>query len=76
MTENYLRYRGIQATEELAKSTNAKTVIFGSGPSGLPLILGNAVENTSATSASNASPVAETKKPIAAAQTAKPPAPQ
>lgn len=76
MTENYLRYRGIQATEELAKSTNAKTVIFGSGPSGLPLILGNAVENTSASSASNASPVAETKKPIAAAQTAKPPAPQ
>jgi hypothetical protein len=46
MTENYLRYRGIQATEDLAKSGNAKTLIFGSGPSGLPLILGNAVENT------------------------------
>ncbi len=45
MTENYLRFRGIQATEELAKSTNAKTLIFGSGPSGLPLVLGNAVEN-------------------------------
>lgn len=46
MTENYLRYRGIQATEDLAKSGNAKTLIFGSGPSGLPLILGNATENT------------------------------
>lgn len=45
MTENYLRFRGIQATEELAKSANAKTLIFGSGPSGLPLVLGNAVEN-------------------------------
>jgi hypothetical protein len=45
MTENYLRFRGIQATEELAKSPNAKTLIFGSGPSGLPLVLGNAVEN-------------------------------
>lgn len=46
MTENYLRYRGIQATEELAKSANAKTLIFGSGPAGLPLVLGNAVEGT------------------------------
>lgn len=45
MSENYLRFRGIQATEELAKSMNAKTLIFGSGPSGLPLVLGNAVEN-------------------------------
>ncbi|MDP4908738.1 MAG: prohibitin family protein [Burkholderiaceae bacterium] len=45
MTENYLRFRGIQATEELAKSSNAKTLIFGSGPSGLPLVLGNAVDN-------------------------------
>jgi hypothetical protein len=44
LTENYLRYRGIEATEVLAKSTNAKTLIFGSGPSGLPLILGNAVD--------------------------------
>jgi prohibitin 1 len=73
MTERYLRYRGIQATEELAKSANAKTVIFGSGPSGLPLILGNAVENTSATSAA---PAVETQKPTPASQTAKPPAPK
>lgn len=46
MTESYLRFRGIQATEELAKSTNAKTLIFGSGPSGLPLVLGNAVDGS------------------------------
>ncbi|MCM0036369.1 MAG: prohibitin family protein [Burkholderiaceae bacterium] len=52
MTENYLRYRGIQATETLASSTNAKTLIFGSGPSGLPLVLGNAVDGAAPASAS------------------------
>lgn len=41
LTDNYLRLMGIEATKELAKSTNAKTVVFGSGPSGLPLILGD-----------------------------------
>lgn len=59
MTERYLRYRGIQATEELAKSGNAKTLIFGSGPSGLPLILGNAVDAPN--SASPAQPVQPAK---------------
>jgi len=38
LTENFLRWRGIQATEELAKSTNAKVVVVG-GKEGLPLIL-------------------------------------
>lgn len=45
MTQNYLIFRGIQATEQLAQSANAKTLVFGSGPSGLPLILGNALDN-------------------------------
>lgn len=45
MTENYLIFRGIQATEELAQSPNTKTLVFGSGPTGLPLILGNALDN-------------------------------
>lgn len=60
MTENYLRFRGIQATEELAKSTNAKTLIFGSGPSGLPLVLGNAVENQ----APGSNPGAQVQNPL------------
>jgi prohibitin 1 len=38
LTENYLRFVGIQASSDLAKSNNAKIVVFGSGPSGLPLI--------------------------------------
>lgn len=61
MTENYLRYRGIQATEDLAKSGNAKTLIFGSGPSGLPLILGNAVENTTPATPATTTSTATTK---------------
>lgn len=38
LTENYLRFKGIEATTQLANSENAKIVIFGSGQTGLPLI--------------------------------------
>lgn len=40
LTPEILKWRGIQATEALAKSPNAKTVVIGAGTSGLPLILG------------------------------------
>lgn len=63
MTENYLRFRGIQATEELAKSSNAKTLIFGSGPSGLPLVLGNAIDNVPPGAMSSASGNNPSKQP-------------
>jgi prohibitin 1 len=39
LNENILRWQGIEATKELAKSPNAKTVIVGD-KNGLPLILG------------------------------------
>ena len=39
LTPEYLQYKGIEATERLAASQNAKVVIVGSGKSGLPLIL-------------------------------------
>jgi prohibitin 2 len=39
LDENYLRLKGIAATVELATSANAKVVVFGNNPSGLPLIL-------------------------------------
>ena len=39
ISETYLRWRGIEATLELAKSHNAKVVVIGSGKDGLPLIL-------------------------------------
>jgi len=41
LNENLLRYKGIEATRELAKSQNTKVVVIGSGKDGLPIILGN-----------------------------------
>ena len=40
LTPAVLSWRGIQATQELAKSPNAKVVVVGAGKNGLPLILG------------------------------------
>lgn len=40
LTERYLTFKGIEASLELAKSTNAKVIIFGD-EKGLPLVLGN-----------------------------------
>lgn len=40
ISENYLKWKGIDATLKLADSPNAKIVIIGSGKEGLPLILG------------------------------------
>ena len=39
VTPGYLRWQGINATLELAKSTNAKVVVIGGSEDGLPLIL-------------------------------------
>lgn len=41
LTASVLSWHGIQATQELAKSPNAKVVVVGAGKNGLPLILGN-----------------------------------
>jgi prohibitin 2 len=41
ISESYLRWRGIEATLQLAQSPNAKIVVIGSGKDGLPIILGN-----------------------------------
>ena len=40
LTPALLKMRGIEATLELSKSPNSKTVIIGSGKDGMPLILG------------------------------------
>jgi len=39
ITDSYLKWRGIEATLELAKSDNAKVVVIGNSEAGLPLIL-------------------------------------
>ena len=40
LNENLLKWKGIEATRELAGSQNAKVVVIGSGKDGLPIILG------------------------------------
>jgi regulator of protease activity HflC (stomatin/prohibitin superfamily) len=40
ISSQLLEWKGIEATENLAKSDNAKVVVIGSGKNGLPLILG------------------------------------
>jgi hypothetical protein len=39
ISENYLKWRGIEATLQLATSPNAKVVVVGGGSNGMPLIL-------------------------------------
>ncbi|MDR3666614.1 MAG: prohibitin family protein [Ignavibacteriaceae bacterium] len=40
ISEQLLKWKGIEATEKLAESPNSKVVIIGSGKEGLPIILG------------------------------------
>lgn len=39
ISDQLLRWKGIEATEKLASSTNAKVIVIGAGKDGLPLIL-------------------------------------
>jgi hypothetical protein len=41
ISDSYLRWRGIEATLQLAQSSNSKIVVLGTGKDGLPVILGN-----------------------------------
>jgi regulator of protease activity HflC (stomatin/prohibitin superfamily) len=41
LSDKLIKWQGVQATLELAKSENAKVVIVGAGKEGLPVILGN-----------------------------------
>src|SRR5580693_9343537 len=41
ISDSYLRWRGIEATLQLALSQNSKIVVIGAGKDGLPIILGN-----------------------------------
>ncbi len=41
ISEQLLKWKGIEATEKLANSQNTKVVIIGSGKEGLPIILGS-----------------------------------
>lgn len=41
ISDQLLKWKGIEATEKLANSQNSKIVIIGAGKDGLPIILGN-----------------------------------
>jgi len=41
ISDSYLRWRGVEATLQLAQSNNSKVVIIGGAKDGLPIILGN-----------------------------------
>jgi regulator of protease activity HflC (stomatin/prohibitin superfamily) len=40
ISNELLRWKGIEATSDLAKSPNSKVIVIGSGEDGLPIILG------------------------------------
>ena len=40
ISENLLKWKGIETTKDLATSPNAKVIVIGSGKDGLPIILG------------------------------------
>ena len=46
LSDKLLKWQGIQATLELAKSNNSKVVVIGAGSTGMPLILGSDYSNT------------------------------
>lgn len=41
ISENLLRWKGIEATLKISESQNTKVVIIGSGKDGMPIILGD-----------------------------------
>src|SRR6266852_5642109 len=49
ISDSYLRWRGIEATLQLAQSSNSKVVIIGGGKDGVPIILGNLFFNATPT---------------------------
>jgi len=61
LSDKLLKWQGIQATLELAKSNNSKVVVIGAGSSGMPLILGNDFNNNQQETKNT-----EEKKPIPA----------
>ncbi len=64
ISDSYLRWRGIEATLALARSSNTKIVIIGSGKDGLPIILGNDVAAAPAAAAPQAGAPANAAPPV------------
>jgi hypothetical protein len=63
ISDSYVRWRGIEATLQLAQSNNSKIVIIGSGKDGLPIILGNMDTPIPAAKPDDAAPGSENSPP-------------
>lgn len=61
ISENYLRWKGIDATLKLAQSPNSKVVVIGSSKDGLPLILNTDSSNLALRKDENKTAVQETE---------------
>lgn len=61
MSDAYLRWRGIEATLDLAKSSNAKVVVIGNNKNGLPLILNMDSKEVSELQGANGNPTLKPK---------------
>jgi hypothetical protein len=68
ISDSYLRWRGIEATLQLAQSSNSKIVVLGTGKDGLPVILGN-FDRSPPPPTANEDVVPEEKTPPAAPAT-------
>jgi regulator of protease activity HflC (stomatin/prohibitin superfamily) len=73
ISDSYLRWRGIEATLQLAQSSNSKIVIVGNSKDGLPIILGNVDASPSPQPASPAGNGDATPKERTTAATPSPP---
>src|SRR5580704_9926685 len=60
ISDSYLRWRGIEATLQLALSPNSKIVVIGSGKDGLPIILGNDAAISPSPSGASTAPTTQT----------------
>lgn len=66
ISDSYLRWRGIEATLQLAQSPNSKIVVIGNSRDGMPIILGN-VEPPAGSLATPADPSKSNEKTTSAA---------
>ncbi len=61
--ESFLRFRGIEATLQLAKSNNSKVIVIGGGQDGLPLILDGRTDGGLSTKILDADQDSQTQSP-------------
>lgn len=79
ITEEFLRWKGIDATIKLAESNNSKIVVIGAGDEGLPIILGgldSPVQSVNDATAGEPEPALDSEaEPAAESQPTSAPAP-